>query len=225
MELLELIKNVKSNSGFFTLLSSEKAQEKPEIISPIKVFEGERALTKDNNELGRFELSGIPPAPRGVPKIEVSLDIDANGILNVSAKDQSTGRTNTITITNDKGRLSKADIDRMVAEAERYKEEDEKQRQKISARNSLENYAYNVKQSIEDPNVENKLSSADLEAVKSKVQEVIDWLDRNLQAGKEEYEEKEKDLQGVCSPIMAKLHGQQQSTKGSCNGPTVEEVD
>ena len=191
----------------------------------IQVFEGERAMTKDNNELGRFELSGILPAPRGVPKIEVSLDIDANGILNVSAKDQSTGRSNNITITNDKGRLSKADIDRMVAEAERYKEEDEKQRQKISARNSLENYAYSVKQSIVDPKVENKLSSADVETVKSKVKEVIDWLDRNLQADKEEYEEREKDLQRVCSPIMAKLHGQQQSTNGSCDGPTVEEVD
>ena len=192
----------------------------------IQVFEGERALTKDNNELGRFELSGIPPAPRGVPKIEVSLDIDANGILNVSAKDQSTGRTNNITITNDKGRLSKADIDRMVSEAEKYKEEDERQRQKIAARNSLESYAYNIKQTVEDPNVENKLNSADLETVKSKAQEVIAWLDRNSQADKEEYEEKEKDLQRVCSPIMAKLHGQQQQqTNGSCNGPTVEEVD
>ena len=145
--------------------------------------------------------------------------------MNVSAKDQSTGRSNNITITNDKGRLSKADIDRMVAEAERYKEEDEKQRQKISARNSLENYAYSVKQSIVDSKVENKLSSADVETVKSKVKEVIDWLDRNLQADKEEYEEREKDLQRVCSPIMAKLHGQQQSTNGSCDGPTVEEVD
>ena len=191
----------------------------------IQVFEGERALTKDNNELGRFELSGIPPAPRGVPKIEVSLDIDANGILYVSAKDQSTGRTNNITITNDKGRLSKADIDRMVSEAEKYKEEDERQRQKIAARNSLETYAYNIKQTVEDPNVENKLNSADLETVKSKAEEVIAWLDRNSQADKEEYEEKEKDLQRVCSPIMAKLHGQQQQTNGSCNGPTVEEVD
>ena len=190
----------------------------------IQVFEGERALTKDNNELGRFELSGIPPAPRGVPKIEVSLDIDANGILNVSAKDQRTGRTNNITITNDKGRLSKADIDRMVSEAEKYKEEDERQRQKIAARNSLESYAYNIKQTVEDPNVENKLDSVDLETVKSKAEEVIAWLDRNSQTDKEEYEEKEKDLQRVCSPIMAKLHGQQQ-TNGPCNGPTVEEVD
>ena len=102
----------------------------------IQVYEGERAVTKDNNLLGRFELTGIPPAPRGVPKIEVSLDIDANGILNVSAKDQSTGRTNTITITNDIGRLSEADMDRMVAEAEKFKKEDEMQREKITARNS-----------------------------------------------------------------------------------------
>lgn len=139
----------------------------------IQVYEGERAMTKDNNLLGRFELTGIPPAPRGVPKIEVSFDIDANGILNVSAKDQSTGKTNAITITNDTGRLSKAEIDRMVSEAERYKKDDEMQREKIAARNSLESYVYNVKQTAEDPNVENKLNVADLETVKSKTQEVI----------------------------------------------------
>ncbi|XP_078363217.1 heat shock protein 70 A1-like [Oculina patagonica] len=190
----------------------------------IQVFEGERVMTKNNNLLGRFDLTGIPPAPRGVPKIEVTLDIDANGILNVSAKDKSTGKTNTITITNDKGRLSKADIDRMVAEAEKYKEEDEKQRETIAARNSLENYAYSVKQTVQDPNVENKLNSDDMETVKSKAQEVIDWLDRNSMADKEEYQEKEKDLQRVCSPIMSKLHGQQQ-TGSTCDGPTVEEVD
>ena len=194
----------------------------------IQVYEGERAMTKDNNLLGRFELTGIPPAPRGVPKIEVSLDIDANGILNVSAKDQSTGRTNAITITNDTGRLSKTDIDRMVADAEKYKKEDEMQRKKIAARNSLESYVYSVKQAAENPNVENKLNAADLETVKNKTQEVIAWLDGNsLQADKEEYEEKEKDLQRVCSPIMAKLHGQQSEqqphgSSSSSNGPTVE---
>ena len=197
----------------------------------IQVYEGERAMTKDNNLLGRFELTGIPPAPRDVPKIEVSLDIDANGILNVSAKDQSTGRTNAITITNDTGRLSKTDIDRMVADAEKYKKEDEMQREKVAARNSLESYVYSVKQAAENPNVENKLNAADLETVKNKTQEVIAWLDGNsLQADKEEYEEKEKDLQRVCSPIMAKLHGQQSEqqphgSRSSSNGPTVEEVD
>lgn len=139
----------------------------------IQVYEGERAMTKDSNLLGRFELTRIPPAPRGVPKIEVSLDIYANGILNVSAKDQSTGRTSAITITNDTGRLSKADIDRMVAEAEKCKKEDAVQREKITARNSLESYVYSVKQTAVDPDVENKLNSADLETVKDKSREVM----------------------------------------------------
>ena len=193
----------------------------------IQVYEGERAMVKDNNLLGRFELTGIPPAPRGVPKIEVSFDIDANGIVNVSAKDQSTGKTNAITITNDTGRLSKGEIDRMVADAEKYKKEDEMQREKIAARNSLESYVYSVKQTAEDPNVVNKLNADDLEIVKNKTQEVMAWLDRNSMADKEEYEEKQKDLQQVCSPIMAKLHGQQQPQQGysSSDGPTVEEVD
>ena len=193
----------------------------------IQVYEGERAMVKDNNLLGRFELTGIPPAPRGVPKIEVSFDIDANGIVNVSAKDQSTGKTNAITITNDTGRLSKGEIDRMVADAEKYKKEDEMQREKIAARNSLESYVYSVKQTAEDPNVVNKLNADDLETVKNKTQEVMAWLDRNSMADKEEYEEKQKDLQQVCSPIMAKLHRQQQPQQGysSSDGPTVEEVD
>ena len=193
----------------------------------IQVYEGERAMVKDNNLLGRFELTGIPPAPRGVPKIEVSFDIDANGIVNVSAKDQSTGKTNAITITNDTGRLSKGEIDRMVADAEKYKKEDEMQREKIAARNSLESYVYSVKMTAEDPNVVNKLNADDLEIVKYKTQEVMAWLDRNSMADKEEYEEKQKDLQQVCSPIMAKLHGQQQPQQGysSSDGPTVEEVD
>lgn len=193
----------------------------------IQVYEGERAMVKDNNLLGRFELTGIPPAPRGVPKIEVSFDIDANGIVNVSAKDQSTGKTNAITITNDTGRLSKGEIDRMVADAEKYKKEDEMQREKIAARNSLESYVYSVKMTAEDPNVVNKLNADDLEIVNNKTQEVMAWLDRNSMADKEEYEEKQKDLQQVCSPIMAKLHGQQQPQQGysSSDGPTVEEVD
>jgi len=188
----------------------------------IQVYEGERAMTKDNNLLGRFELTGIPPAPRGVPKIEVSFDIDANGILNVSAKDQSTGRSNAITITNDTGRLSKAEIDRMVADAKKYKEDDQRQREKIAARNSLENYVHSVKQAAEDPDLKGKLNTTDLETVTSKTREVMDWLENNSAAEKEDYERKEKDLQQVCSPFMAKVHGQQQC---SDNGPTVEEVD
>lgn len=191
----------------------------------IQVFEGERILTKFNNQLGRFDLAGIPPAPRGVPKIEVSFDVDADGILNVSAKDQSTGKSNNITITNDKGRLSKEDIDRMVADAKKYKEEDERQRETIDARNSLENYAFSVKHAVEDSNAESKLCSAEIDMAKRKAIEVIDWLDRNSLAEKEEYQEKEQDIQRVCSPIMSKLHGQQQQTGSFSNGATVEEID
>ena len=119
----------------------------------VQVFEGERGMTTGNNLLGKFELSGIPPAPRGVPQIEVTYDIDANGILNVSAVDKSTGRENKITITNDKGRLSKEEIDRMVYEAEKYKAEDDAQRDKIQAKNSLESYAYHMKSTVEDDKV------------------------------------------------------------------------
>merc|ERR1719402_369173 len=131
----------------------------------IQVFEGERALTKENNLLGKFELTGIPPAPRGVPQIDVTFDVDANGILNVSAVDKSTGKENKITITNDKGRLSKEDIERMVREAEKFKSEDDSQRDRIQAKNSLESYAFNMKQTIEDEKVKEKISEEDKTAI------------------------------------------------------------
>ncbi|XP_022779048.1 heat shock protein 70 B2-like [Stylophora pistillata] len=190
----------------------------------IQVFEGERAFTRDNNQLGRFDLNGIPPAPRGVPRIEISFDVDANGILTVSAKDQSTGKSNNITITNDKGRLSKTDIDRMVKEAEMFKEEDEKQRDKVNARNNLESYAHQVKQAVEDPKNDPKLDPEDKKIAKNKAQEVIAWLERNQEAEKGEYEEKQRDLQQVCSPIMSKVKEQETPEQGrgnSCgNGPS-----
>lgn len=193
----------------------------------IQVFEGERAMTRDNNKLGTFELNGIPPAPRGVPQIDVEFDIDANGILNVSAKDKSTGKSNKITITNDKGRLSKADIERMVNEAEKYKEEDDKQRQRIAARNQLESYVYTVKQAAEETG--DKLQSDDKETISRVCSETVSWLDKNALAEVDEYEFKLKEVQKVCSPIMAKLH-QNGSTgnpgrASSSQGPTVEEMD
>ena len=195
----------------------------------IQVYEGERAMTKDNNLLGRFDLTGIPPAPRGIPQIEVFFDIDANGILNVSAVDKSTGKTNKITITNDKGRLSKEEIDRMVNDAERYKEEDDKQRDKIAARNKLESYVFSVKQALGDAG--DKLSDTDKEQANKECEQAIKWLDNNTLAEKDEYEHKLDELQKVCSPLMMKLHGGPQSqghagsTGHSGRGPTVEEVD
>uniref|UniRef100_A0A0A9ZAK7 Heat shock 70 kDa protein cognate 2 n=1 Tax=Lygus hesperus TaxID=30085 RepID=A0A0A9ZAK7_LYGHE len=186
----------------------------------IQVFEGERAMTKDNNLLGTFNLTGIPPAPRGVPKIEVTFDLDANGILNVSAKDSSTGKSEKITISNDKGRLSKEDIDRMLSEAEKYKHEDEKQREKITARNQLESYCFSAKQAAEEAG--SKLSDADKKIVTDKCSAALSWLDSNTLAEKDEFEDKLKELQKECGPIMTKLH---QGTGQGGKGPTVEEVD
>ncbi|XP_058813472.1 heat shock protein 70 A1-like [Topomyia yanbarensis] len=204
----------------------------------IQVFEGERAMTKDNNRLGQFDLSGIPPAPRGVPQIEVTFDMDANGILNVSAKEKSTGKEKNITIKNDKGRLSQADIDRMLLEAEKFREEDEKQRERVTARNQLEGYCFQLKQSLESAG--EKLSESDKSTVRNKCDETLRWLDGNTMADKDEFEHKMQELSRVCSPIMTRLHqgaaggagpegasscGQQAGGFGGRTGPTVEEVD
>ncbi|KAH6940452.1 hypothetical protein HPB50_000059 [Hyalomma asiaticum] len=192
----------------------------------IQVFEGERALTKDNHLLGTFNLNGIPPAPRGVPQIEVTFDMDANGILQVSARDNSTGKQESIRITNDKGRLSKEDIERMLAEAEKFKQEDEAQRERVAARNSLESYVYGVKQAAEEAG--DKLSASDKESVLSKCRETISWIDSNSLAEKDEYEHRLKELQQACMPIMSKLHqpqGPKHTSTPHQSGPTVEEVD
>ena len=172
----------------------------------IQVYEGERAMTKDNNLLGKFELTGIPPAPRGVPQIEVTFDIDANGILNVAAADKSTGKENKITITNDKGRLSKEEIERMVKEAENYKDEDEKQRERITSKNGLEAYAYNIKSTVEDEKVKDKISEDDRKKIIDKVGDTIKWLDANQLAEKEEFDDKQKELEAICNPIITKLY-------------------
>ncbi|KAF6778981.1 hypothetical protein AHF37_01394 [Paragonimus kellicotti] len=163
-------------------------------------------MTRDNNLLGKFELSGIPPAPRGVPQIEVTFDIDANGILNVSAVDKSTGKQNKITITNDKGRLSKQDIDRMVSEAEKYKAEDERNRERVAAKNGLESYAYSMKQTVEDDKVKDKIPESDRKLITDKCSDVLSWLETNQTAEKDEYEHKQKELEKVCNPIITKMY-------------------
>ncbi|TVY81634.1 Heat shock 70 kDa protein [Lachnellula suecica] len=215
----------------------------------IQIFEGERQRTKDNNLMGKFELTGIPPAPRGVPQIEVTFDIDANGIMNVSALEKGTGKTNKIVITNDKGRLSKEDIERMLAEAEKYKAEDEAEAGRISAKNGLESYAYSLKNTLSDAKVDEKLEPADKEALKAEIDKTVAWLDESQQATKEEYEEHQKELEAVANPIMMKFYGAGGEGAGGMpggmpggpggfpgaggpgagathdDGPTVEEVD
>ena len=174
----------------------------------IQVFEGERSMTRDNHELGRFELSGIPPAPRGVPKIDVSFDLDANGILNVTAKDQSTGKRGNITITNEKGRMSKDEVERLVEEAKRYAEEDKAKREKVEARNGLESYAFSVRNATRDdasPGVKN-LTAEDKEKVEKAVREVTTWLDANQLAEVDELQEKRRELESVVSPVMTKMY-------------------
>ncbi|KAJ9581553.1 hypothetical protein L9F63_023268, partial [Diploptera punctata] len=195
----------------------------------IQVYEGERAMTRDNNLLGRFELSGIPPARRGIPQIEVIFDIDANGIMNVTAVDQSTRRQNAITITNDKGRLTKDQIERMVREAERYHQEDEKQKERIAAKNNLESYLYNIKNTIEDENLKNKISEADRIKISKKCAAIMSWLDTNELAEKDDFDNKRKELELVCLPVMNKLHRGSSipnaGTSGQDAGPTIEEID
>merc|ERR1712018_30281 len=157
----------------------------------IQVYEGERAMTKDNHLLGKFDLNGIPPAPRGVPQIEVTFDIDANGILNVSAMDKSSGKQEKITITNDKGRLSKEEIEKMVNDAEQYKAEDEKQKERISAKNNLESYCFNMKSTIEEK-LKDKIGESDKEAITKKCDETIKWLDANQLAEVDEFQDNKK---------------------------------
>jgi len=173
----------------------------------IQVFEGERAMTKDNHELGRFELTGIPPAPRGVPQIEVTFEVDANGILQVSAQDKGTGNSQSITITAEKGRLSADDIERMVAEAEKHAEEDKKIKARIDARNALEGYAYSLKNTVGDSEKGAKLSADDKAAIEKAVEDVTSWLDDNQEADAEEYEAKQKELENIANPIMKKMYG------------------
>jgi heat shock 70kDa protein 1/2/6/8 len=197
----------------------------------IQIFEGERNFTRDNNLLGKFRLDSLPPMPRGVPQIEITYDLDANGILNVSASEKSTGKSNKITITNDKGRLSKEQIEKMVAEAAEHEAEDKARMETVEARNGLESYLYNARNSFQDEKVKEKLG-ADATAGSDKAQEFINWLDNHTDATTEEYKEKQKEAEEALKPLLMKLYASQDDkTQGQAQAadvptvPKVEEVD
>ncbi|RAO70648.1 uncharacterized protein BHQ10_006660 [Talaromyces amestolkiae] len=189
----------------------------------IQVYEGERARTKDNNLLGKFELTGIPPAPRGVPQIEVTFDMDANGIMNVSAVEKGTGKSNKIVITNDKGRLSKEEIERMLAEAEKYKAEDEAEASRIQAKNGLESYAYSLKNTLGEGKL--TIEAADKEKLEAEIEKTISWLDSNQTATKEEYEAQQKELESVANPIISAAYGGAGAPPGAAGASATREAD
>ena len=174
----------------------------------ICVFEGERKFTKDCNQLGKFDLTGIPPMPRGVPQIEITYDLDANGILNVSASEKSTGKSHKITITNDKGRLSAEDIQRMVEEAEKFKEEDEVLHQKIESKNALENLLYSSKNTLNEEKLKDKFTEEEKETIENKIKELQDWISENTSASKEDYDSKTKEFEAIFHPIMQRVYAE-----------------
>jgi endoplasmic reticulum chaperone BiP len=187
----------------------------------LQVFEGERTMTKDNHVLGKFELTSIPPAPRGVPQIEVTFEIDANGILQVSAQDKGTGKAEKITITADKGRLSQDEIDKMVQDAERFAEEDKQVRKRVDAKNGLESYLYNLKNMLDDPEkgISEKITESEKTELEQEIQEALDWLDEATDADADDFTEKQKEVEAIANPIMKNLY----QSSGHSTGETADE--
>jgi len=185
----------------------------------IQVFQGERSMTKDNVLLGKFELTGLPPAPRGVPQIEVTFEIDANGIVNVAAEDKGTGKSEKITITADKGRLSEEEIERMVRDAEEFAESDKAAKEIVDAKNALEGYAYNMRNTIDDKEkLGGKISDEDKETISEAVKVALEWIDDNAEATKDDFQTKLKDLEAICNPIVSKVYKESGGSPGGAGG-------
>merc|ERR1712151_305424 len=193
----------------------------------IQVYEGERPMTKDNHLLGKFELTGIPPAPRGQPQIEVTFEIDSNGILNVGAEDKATGKSEKITITNDKGRLTEDQIEKMIKEAEQFADEDKKVKERVDAKNAFDGYLHSMRSAVEgsgdNKGLSEKLDSDEKENIQDALKDGQSWLDSNPEADAEEIKEKHKEIEGICAPIVSKYYGRGGGGGGGAGGDEEED--